>query len=118
MVTSSSNDHAARRLLAILVWLGLVLGLPLALLGSVTPANRYHSLGFVALDCDGPLEVYLLAVLALAFYGAALAFNALLWRRPLNAVAAVLCLLLCGALGLNLVSAVRFDLAQHGECAG
>jgi hypothetical protein len=118
MAPSADSLPAPRPFRATLAWIGLLLALPLALLGSLTPANRYQAMGLDALDCDGPLEVYLLALPALAIYGAALTYHARRWRRPLNAAAAALCLLLCGGLGANLVSAVRFDLAQHGECAG
>ena len=105
-----------RRIRKILGWTLLLLALPVAIFGSVLPANEYKEWGIGALDCDGPIGVYVFAVPALVVYGAGLAINALRWRKRANLVVAILCLLTCLFLITNLVRAAREDYSQQEEC--
>jgi len=99
-------------------WAALILGLPLALMGAITPPNEYQAtLGIDALDCDGPAGVYLFAVPALLIYGAGLVINGRAWRKGTNLLLALACAVLCIALGMNLARAVIVDRAQAAACS-
>ena len=106
-----------RRGLRLLGWGVLVLALPLALLAALMPANEYRAtLGIDAVDCDGPFAIAMFAVPALLIYGAGVVLNGMRWRRRLNAVAAVLCFLICALVAANLVRATAEESAQRTEC--
>ena len=95
----------------------LLLGLPLALFGALTPPNEYKAIfGGNALDCDGPLGVYVWAVPALVLYGIALVINGLRWRRRTNLVVAIACLCICAAVAVNLARAIAEDREQVEAC--
>ena len=99
-------------------WAALLLGLPLALMGAITPPNEYRAaLGIDALDCDGPFGVYLFAVPALLIYGVGLVINAQAWRRRTNLLLALVCVVLCLALAINLTRAGIVDHAQAAACS-
>ena len=117
---SRSMDHKyapPRRGLKLLGWTVLLLGLPLALLAALHPPNEYEAtLGINALDCDGPFETYMFAVPALLLYGAGLAMNGMRWRNRINLVLALVCLLICGAVIVNVARAVAEEREQEAEC--
>jgi hypothetical protein len=99
-------------------WAVLLLGLPMALYAAIHPPNEYRAtLGIDALDCDGPFVTYMLAVPSLLLYGAALIINARQWRKPVNLIVAIACLVICGAVAANLASAIAEDRRQHIECS-
>jgi hypothetical protein len=96
------------------VWmLAMLAGLPLAWLGLVMPANSHlDATGRYGIDCDGPLQVMLFALPALALYGTALIFflrRLRSHRRPMHVAAAMVAAILCVGLTLNAGSAV----AEH-----
>lgn len=108
---------ATRRLLKWVGWAVLVLALPVALMGALMPANQYQTaLGVDALDCDGPMSVYLFALPALLVYGAGLVINALAWRKRVNMLVALVCAILCGVVAVNLTRTVVLDRQQAAEC--
>ncbi|WP_315835153.1 hypothetical protein [Bradyrhizobium prioriisuperbiae] len=79
-------------------WLGfsvLLLVLPLALFAIVVPPNEYKAQGIDALDCDGPIGVYLFALPALLIYGAGAVINGRCYRNRLNLSVSVICVVLC-----------------------
>ena len=103
--------------LRILGWAVLLLGLPVALIGALAPPNEYEAIfGIDALDCDGPFGVYLFAVPALFIYGVASVINGLRWRRPKNLAVAIVGILICGSLSVNLARAVAEDRDQAQAC--
>lgn len=78
-------------------WLGfsvLLLALPLALFAIAIPPNEYRAQGIDALDCDGPISVYLFAIPALLVYGIGAAANARRYRNRLNLSVSVICVVL------------------------
>jgi len=99
-------------------WAALLLALPLALVGALLLPNEYEAtLGIRALDCDGPLGVYLFAVPALVIYGAGLVINGLRWQRRINLILALACFLICVAVLANVSRAVALDREQAMACA-
>ena len=106
-----------RRGLNLLGWTVLLLGLPLALMAALHPTNEYEAtLGINALDCDGFFGTYLFAIPALLLYGAGLAINVMRWRNRMNFVVALVCLLICGAVIVNVAQAVAEEREQGAEC--
>lgn len=96
------------------VWmLAMLAGLPLAWLGMAIPVNSHlDASGSYGIDCDGPLQVMLFALPALALYGAALVFflrRLRVRRRPMHVITAIVAAMLCAGLALNASSAV----AEH-----
>ena len=103
--------------LQVLGWTVLLLGLPLALFGALAPPNEYKAIfGSNALDCDGPLGVYICAVPALVLYGIALVINGLRWRRATNLIVAIVSLGICAAVAVNLARAIAEDREQAEAC--
>ena len=99
-------------------WATLLLALPIAALGAYLPPNEYAvTLGIDALDCDGPLKVYIFAVPAFALYAAALVIHGRRWRRSAYLIVALVCLVICVALAANLARAVAEDQRQSAACA-
>lgn len=91
-------------------WLGiaiLVAASPLALAAMTMPANEYKAWGVDAVDCDGPISVYLFAVPALLIYGAGAIVNGRYRRDRLNLVCAVICTLACVLIGVNTVTGIK-----------
>ena len=89
------------------LYLVLVAALPLAILAAALPANSYKAQGITALDCDGPISVFIIALPALVIYAAG---AILLYRdrsRRLHRIAALCCLLVTLAVGWNFIAAVR-----------
>ncbi|NTI16831.1 hypothetical protein G6L29_14410 [Agrobacterium rhizogenes] len=85
----------------------LIIGLPLAALAAILPANSYKAQGIAALDCDGPASVLIIAMPALLLYAGGMI---LLYRdksRRFHRIAALCCLLLSLAIGWNIIAAVR-----------
>ena len=79
-------------------WLGfvaLLLALPIALFALAVPPNEYKAQGIDAVDCDGPIGVYLFAIPALLIYGAGAIVNGRRYRHRLNASVSAVCILLC-----------------------
>ncbi len=93
-------------------WLGwfgiavLVAAIPGALAAVTAPANEYKAWGVDALDCDGPISVFLFAIPTLLIYGAGAAMNGYYFRNQLNLVLAVLCALACMPIAANMAGAV------------
>ncbi|WFU08192.1 hypothetical protein QA646_12860 [Rhizobium sp. CB3090] len=88
-------------------YLVLVAALPLAILAAALPANSYKAQGITALDCDGPISVFIIALPALVIYAAG---AILLYRdrsRRFHYMAALCCLLVTLAVGWNFIAAVR-----------
>ena len=103
--------------LGLLGWAALILGLPIAALAVTALPNEYKAtLGVDALDCDGPLGVYMFAVPALLLYGTGLIINGRRWRRPLNLIVTAGCLIVCVAVMANLGRAIAEDRAHGVEC--
>lgn len=94
-------------------WLGwfgiaiLVAASPLALAAMTMPANEYKAWGVDAVDCDGPISVYLFAIPTLLIYGTGAIVNGRYFRNRLNLVFAVFSALLCVLIAANVASAVR-----------
>jgi predicted membrane protein len=106
-----------RRSLKLLGWTVLLLGLPLALMAAFHQPNEYDAtLGINALDCDGPFGTYMFAIPALLLYGAGLAINGMRWRNRINLVLALVCLLICGAVIVNVTQAVAEEREQEAKC--
>ena len=73
----------------------LVLCLPIALMAIITPANEYLAQGIDAVDCDGPLSVFIFAIPAYFLYGLGFLFFIIGYAR--NSLQTYLALtLLCG----------------------
>ncbi|CAM5584572.1 hypothetical protein MAUB1S_09855 [Mycolicibacterium aubagnense] len=70
------------------------------------PANEYKAWGVDAVDCDGPISVYLFAVPTLLIYGAGAVVNGRYLRNRLNLVLAIFSALLCVLIAANIASAV------------
>lgn len=71
------------------------------------PANEYKAWGVDALDCDGPISVFLFAIPALLIYGAGAAVNGRYFRNRLNLVLALLCTLVVVLIAASFTEAVR-----------
>ena len=102
---------------ALAVYLVLLLALPLATLAILFPANVYRAQGIAALDCDGPLQVLILAVPTILIYGAAALFAYRAGRR-FHRLVFLLCLIIALATVLNIAEAVHelYRNAADGEC--
>ena len=96
----------------------LVVALPLAYAGVIVHPNEYGLDESASPDCDNPGLVFTFAGPALMIYGAATLINGRRWRRPLNAVVTVLCLLISALLMRNLLLAVgeEQDNRRSGVC--
>ncbi len=70
------------------------------------PANEYKAWGVDAVDCDGPISVYLFAVPTLLIYGTGAIVNGRYFRNRLNLVFAAFSALLCVLIAANIASAV------------
>lgn len=70
------------------------------------PANEYRAWGVDAVDCDGPISVFLFAIPTLLIYGAGAAVNGRYFRTRLNLVFAVLCTLAVVLIAANVAEAV------------
>jgi len=101
-------------------WVVLLLPLPLALFGAVLPANEYvATLGFHAVDCDGPAVIFMLAVPPLVLYGTGLLVTG--WhysadRRRSIFAASLLCGFVCVALLANIARATVEEYRYGAEC--
>ncbi|OWV81483.1 hypothetical protein ATY77_21915 [Rhizobium sp. R634] len=100
-------------------YLILLLAMPLAAIAVVLPANVYRAQGIAAPDCDGPLQVLMLAVPAVLIYGAG-AFLAYRAGRRFHRVVAVFWLIVALATLPNIAEAARelYRNAADGECLG
>lgn len=98
-------------------WGLLLLALPLAFFAAFLPPNEYKAtLGVAALDCDGPSKVFGFCAFSLLIYGIGFIFNAMRWRNRWNLGVAIICLLICIAVGVNYHRAMLEDDAQRVEC--
>lgn len=94
-------------------WLGwsgiavLVAVVPAALTAATVPANEYKAWGVDALDCDGPITVFLFAIPTLLIYGAGAIVNGRYLRNRLNLAFAIFCTLICVLIAANIAAAVR-----------
>lgn len=80
----------------------LVLALPLALFAMAMPPNEYKAQGIDAVDCDGPISVYLFAIPALLIYGAGAVLNGRRHRDRLNLSVSAVCVVLCLLIAANI----------------
>ena len=113
-----TDEDPERGAPGLIVWIMLVACLPLALLGAFSPPNEYEAiLGIDALDCDGPAQVYLLAIPALAIYAMGFIISARQWRRKANLLACLLCLAVCAALAAIMKRAEDVRASQADACA-
>ncbi|ACI56569.1 conserved hypothetical protein [Rhizobium leguminosarum bv. trifolii WSM2304] len=98
-------------------YLVLLLALPLAALAVLFPANVYRAQGIAALDCDGPLQVLILAVPTISIYGAGALFAYRAGRR-FHRLVFLLCLIIALATVLNIAESVHelYRNAADGEC--
>ncbi|MFE0013885.1 hypothetical protein ACFWXH_03495 [Mesorhizobium sp. NPDC059054] len=93
-------------------WLGwfgvaiLVAAIPGALAAVTMPANEYKAWGVDALDCDGPISVFLFAIPTLLIYSAGAIVNGCYFRNRLNLVFAVFCTLVGALIVANIAAAV------------
>jgi len=102
----------------LLGWALLLIGLPLAFLAATHAPNEYQAtLGLNALDCDGPLQTYLLAAPVLVLYSLGAVLNARHWRTRANVVAAILCLGICAVVSINVLAAAAEARRQTAACA-
>ena len=112
------TQGAPRRIVARLGRGLLLIGLPLAFLAAINSPNEYQAtLGLDALDCDGPLQTYLLAAPVLVLYSAGLVLNVRHWRKRANLIAAILCLGICAVVTANVLAAVTEEHRQAEACA-
>jgi hypothetical protein len=73
----------------------LVLCLPIALMAIITPANEYLAQGIDAIDCDGPISVFIFSIPSYLLYGIGFIFFAIRYSR--NSLHSYLVItLLCG----------------------
>lgn len=105
-MTERNGSESLRSRRTWVSWLGfgaLLLALPLALFAMAVPPNEYKAQGIDALDCDGPIGVYLFAIPALLIYGVGAVINGRRYRNRLNlsvsAICVVLCLLMAASIG-------------------
>lgn len=85
-------------------WLGfmvLLLALPIALFAIAMPPNEYKEQGINAVDCDGPLGVYLFAIPVLLIYGVGAVATARRYRNRLNLGVSIICIVLCLLIAAN-----------------
>jgi hypothetical protein len=81
------------------------------------PPNEHEAVfGTNALDCDGPFKILMLAVPVLLVYGAGAVLHGRKFRHRANLVVGLLCLLVCGAVLLNVARAVAEEIAQQSAC--
>ena len=104
-------------MVARLGWGLLVIGLPLAFLAATHDPNEYQAtLGLDALDCDGPLQTYLLALPVLMLYSAGVVLNVSRWRKRANPIGAILCVGICAVVTANVLAAVTEGHRQAESC--
>jgi hypothetical protein len=104
-------------LLRLFGWSVLFLALPLAAMAALHPPNEYQAMwGKNWLDCDGPVQTYAMAIPSLLIYGAGLLINGLRWRRRINLLAAIGCLLVCIAVAANIPPAIAEEREQELGC--
>jgi hypothetical protein len=96
------------------LYLVLIVALPLAALAAVLLANSYKAQGIAALDCDGPMGVFIIALPALLIYGAGTILPYRDRSRRFHRVAALCCLLVSLAIGWNFIAAV---LESYGDAS-
>lgn len=112
------TQDRSRRIVARLGWVLLLIGLPLALLAATHAPNKYQAtLGLDALDCDGPMQTYLLAAPVLVLYSAGFVLNVRHWRRRASLIAGILCLGICAVVTANVLAAVAEGRRQAEACA-
>lgn len=99
---SSPPPAGASPIAAWLSYLLLIALLPVAGLALLADANSYRAQGIDAIDCDGPIGVFIFAVPALLAYGAGAILNGLGRRFVVTA----LCVAICIPLALNIVAAL------------
>lgn len=119
LVEQSTTFDPPRRWLRLLGWAVLLLGLPLAFLGALMPANEYQAtFGIQALDCDGPFKIYIFIVPALLIYGAGLIVNGWRWRSRTSLIVALLCFAICIGLVAQVTEAVAVSHKHQAACSG
>jgi hypothetical protein len=98
---------------SVALWTVLLLGLPLAFLGLVVPANKYESWGGSGVDCDGPALLMFAIPAAVVYALGALVFirRAVRRRWTGDVLMAVACIALVVALVNNIGNARR----EQGE---
>lgn len=88
----------------------LILGLPIALMAIITPANEYTAQGLDAIDCDSALTVFIFAIPAYLIYGLCFSqFFKKQQKEPSRFYMALtaLCFIIIVALMPNIVAAVN-----------
>ena len=88
----------------------LLLYAPVALLAIAATPNEAGALGIVAVDCDGPIGVLVLALPALAVYamGLAASLRDVLQRRAWpSRITLALCTVVCVLLATSIAAALR-----------
>ena len=81
----------------------------------VTLGNEYKAWGVDAVDCDGPISVYLFAIPTLLIYGAGAIMNGCYFHKRLNLVFAILCTLACVLIAAKSAGAVREQVQTERE---
>ena len=109
---------ASRRTASLLGRVLLLIGLPMAFLAATHAPNEYQAtLGLDALDCDGPLQTYLLCAPVLVLYSAGFVLNTFGWRKRANLIVAILCLGICAVVTANVLAAAAQGHRQAEACA-
>jgi len=102
-----------------ILYLTLIAALPVAVLATVLPVNSYQAQGIDALDCDGPISVFIFALPALLLYGAGAILLYRTRNRRFHLAAALCCLLVFCSVGWNAAAALRhsYGAASVEACA-
>jgi len=111
-------DKDAARYLGCLGYAILVAALPLAFLGAIALVNEYTSSGLNAVDCDGPGIVLMFSVPAIIIYGVGGFVNGRRFRKRLNLMVAMLCLVIWVGLSFKVAAALgeQARMAALGWC--
>jgi hypothetical protein len=102
----------------------MLVAAPFAFLGMLLPSNEYRAMGIAGgVDCDGPFQVLLFAVPALAVYLSGFVFfvrRSWRHRNLRNVMATLVCCAICAGLAANATQAVRDHLGNDHRmiCSG
>ena len=112
-------DKRAARNLGCLGFAVLIAALPLAFFGAIALVNEYKSWGLNAADCDGPGTVLMFSIPAVVIYGIGAVVNGRRFRKRLNLIVALLCLVLCAGLAFKIAAALdeQAQMTALGWCA-